>query len=297
MPVALVHTQQRKQLASLAPADAQVKLIEMWLYGKSQTSQKTYRFYITRFLAYVAKPIRSLTLEDLYDFARHLEELGLALSTQKTYLSVVKSLLSFAQKIGLTTVNVGAGMSLGQTADSLNERLLTESEVAKLIWMEPNSRNRAILRLLYGAALRVSELCTLKWKDLTVRGDSGQVTVLGKGNKTRSVLLPKSLWDDLMQLRGDALSDDPVFCSRKGKGKGHLDRKTINKIIAAAAKGAGLDAPISPHWLRHAHATHALERGANIGLVQQTLGHANVATTSRYLHARPSDSSALYLPV
>ncbi|WP_208492352.1 tyrosine-type recombinase/integrase [aff. Roholtiella sp. LEGE 12411] len=297
MPVALVHTQQRKQLASLAPADAQAKLVEMWLYGKSQTSQSTYRFYITKFLAYVAKPLRSVTLEDLYDFAGHLSQLGLAASTQKTYLSVVKSLLSFAMKIGLTTVNVGAAMSLGKTADSLNERLLTESEVAKLIWMEPNPRNRAILRLLYGAALRVSELCTLKWRDLTARGDSGQVTVLGKGSKTRSVLLPKSVWDDLVGLRGDALSDDPVFCSRKGKGKGHLDRKTINKIIATAAKRAGLDAPISPHWLRHAHASHALERGANIGLVQQTLGHANVATTSRYLHARPSDSSSLYLPV
>ncbi|MBE9039041.1 tyrosine-type recombinase/integrase [aff. Roholtiella sp. LEGE 12411] len=269
----------------------------MWLYGKSQTSQSTYRFYITKFLAYVAKPLRSVTLEDLYDFAGHLSQLGLAASTQKTYLSVVKSLLSFAMKIGLTTVNVGAAMSLGKTADSLNERLLTESEVAKLIWMEPNPRNRAILRLLYGAALRVSELCTLKWRDLTARGDSGQVTVLGKGSKTRSVLLPKSVWDDLVGLRGDALSDDPVFCSRKGKGKGHLDRKTINKIIATAAKRAGLDAPISPHWLRHAHASHALERGANIGLVQQTLGHANVATTSRYLHARPSDSSSLYLPV
>jgi integrase/recombinase XerD len=114
MPVALVHTQQRKQLAKLAPADAEAKLVEMWLYGKSQTSQNTYRLYITKFLAYVAKPIGSLTLEDLYDFAGHLSQLGLAGSTQKTYLSVVKSLLSFAHKIGLTPVNVGVGVNIAK---------------------------------------------------------------------------------------------------------------------------------------------------------------------------------------
>jgi integrase/recombinase XerD len=297
MPVALVFNEERKQLKKLAPADAQAKLISMWLYGKSKLSQDAYRLYITKFFAFVAKPIVSITLEDLYDFAGHLDELGLAVNTQKTYLSVVKSLLSFAHKVGLTSVNVGAAMQLGKTADTLNEKLLTESEVSKLIWMEPNPRNRCILLLLYSAGLRVSELCKLKWFDLSARGDSGQVTVMGKGSKTRSVLLPKSVWDELLQLRGNALDSDPVFCSRKGKGKGHLDRKTINKMIAYAAERAGITKKVSPHFLRHSHATHALERGANIGLVQQTLGHSNVSTTSRYLHARPNDSSSMYLPL
>lgn len=82
-PVALVHTEERKQLAKLAPVDAQAKLIEMWLYGKSQRSQEAYRLYITKFLAFVAKPIPKITLEDLYDFAGHLDGLGLAPVTQK----------------------------------------------------------------------------------------------------------------------------------------------------------------------------------------------------------------------
>jgi integrase len=69
------------------------------------------------------------------------------------------------------------------------------------------------------------------------------------------------------------------------------------RAVDAAAKRAGLRAGVSPHWLRHAHATHALERGAPIHLVQATLGHASVVTTGRYLHARPSDSSARYLAV
>jgi integrase/recombinase XerD len=71
----------------------------------------------------------------------------------------------------------------------------------------------------------------------------------------------------------------------------------VRRLVYAAAAAAGLDERPSPHWLRHARATHALERGAAIHLVQATLGHTSVATTGRYLHARPTDSSARYLPV
>ncbi len=85
-----------------------------------------------------------------------------------------------------------------------------------------------------------------------------------------------------------------MFRSRRG---GHLDPAQAWRIVRAAAERAGLDLPVSPHWLRHAHASHALDRGAPIHLVQATLGHASVATTGRYLHARPTDSSSRYLAV
>ena len=71
----------------------------------------------------------------------------------------------------------------------------------------------------------------------------------------------------------------------------------VRRIVKAAAERAGLSVEVSAHWLRHAHASHSLGRGAPIHLVQQTLGHASVATTGRYLHARPTDSSARYLGV
>jgi integrase/recombinase XerD len=67
------------------------------------------------------------------------------------------------------------------------------------------------------------------------------------------------------------------------------------RIVRSAARRVGIEANVSPHWLRHAHASHSLDRGAPIHLVQATLGHASVATTGRYLHARPQDSSARYL--
>jgi len=132
----------------------------------------------------------------------------------------------------------------------------------------------------------------LKWSDLQGRDTAGQITVFGKGGKTRTVLMPQSVWNSLMSLRGDAGNGDPVFRSRKG---GHLDESMVWRIVRKAAKRAGIAKEVSCHWLRHAHASHALDRGAPIHLVQQTLGHSSVATTGRYLHARPTDSSSSYL--
>ena len=87
----------------------------------------------------------------------------------------------------------------------------------------------------------------------------------------------------------DAGANDPVFASRKGGGR--LTERAINAMVKRAAKAAG----ISPHWLRHAHGSHAIERGASLPEVQATLAHSNISTTSGYLHARPDSSSGLKL--
>jgi integrase/recombinase XerD len=145
---------------------------------------------------------------------------------------------------------------------------------------------------LYFAGLRVSEACSLKWRNLHFRGTAGQVSVFGKGGKTRSITLPESLWSELISLRGAAGAESPVFPSRSGRV---LDRGRVRMIVRLAAQRAGITGPVSPHWLRHAHASHALDHGAPLHLVQATLGHSSIATTSGYLHARPGDSSARFL--
>jgi len=123
------------------------------------------------------------------------------------------------------------------------------------------------------------------------------VSVWGKGEKERAVLLTEGTWRELLALRSaDALPDDPVFRSRHGTP---LSPTQAWRVVKAAAGRAGLEkAPdFSPHWLRHAHASHALDRGAPISLVREGLGHASLATTSRYTHARPGDGSGRYLPL
>ena len=106
--------------------------------------------------------------------------------------------------------------------------------------------------------------------------------------------MPLSVWNALLPLRKDAGDNQPVFRSRKG---GHLDESQVWRIVRKAAKRAGIEKKVSCHWLRHAHASHALDRGAPIHLVQATLGHSSISTTGKYLHARPTDSSGSYLPM
>lgn len=106
------------------------------------------------------------------------------------------------------------------------------------------------------------------------------------------MLLRASIWQELIALRAED-PDTPVFRSRQGGG---LDPSQVHRIVKAAAKRAGLPATVSAHWLRHAHVSHALDRGAPVHLVQATVGHASLTTTSRYAHARPNDSSSRYLP-
>jgi integrase/recombinase XerD len=274
-------------------SDAQ--LIELWVHGKSKTTVRYYRSESAKFLIFVAKPLSLVGLADLQGFADALGNQNLQVSSQVRSLSVIKSLLTFGHKIGVLSFNVGAVIDLPKCKDKLSERILSESEVHSMIALETNSRNKLILKLLYGGGLRVSELCGLKWCDLKASGESGQVTVFGKGGKTRVVLLPVGLYRDLMAMRGAACHDAPMFASRKGRG--HLDSSMVLRIVRAAAIAAGIDGNVSPHWLRHCHASHSLDRGAPITLVQSTLGHSNVATTSKYLHARPNDSSACYLAV
>jgi integrase/recombinase XerD len=151
-----------------------------------------------------------------------------------------------------------------------------------------------LLQVLYAAGLRVSELAGLTWSDALTR-DKGQLqlSVTGKGGVTRQVLLPEPVSRALLSLRGDAGANDPLFAS--GKTGARLTERAVLGIVKRTAKRAGIDAPVSPHWLRHAHASHAIDRGATLPEVQATLGHANIATTSGYLHARPESSSGLKL--
>jgi integrase/recombinase XerD len=285
------------QMTGQAETDQQV--IAMWLYGKAQTTQLAYQGELRRFQDVVDKPLMFITLHDVQGYISSLTHL--APSSQARAVNAIKSLFSFAHRIGYLPFNVLVPVQAPKFKNTLAERILSDINVQLILGLETKPRDRLILRLLYGAGLRVSELCSLRWRDLQSRGEGefpGQVTVFGKGSKTRTVVLPSNLWHDLNTLRNGTNLDDPVFSSRKQAG--HLTPTQVRRIVKAAAQRAPMLDPetakqVSPHWLRHAHASHSLDRGAPIHLVQATLGHASVATTGRYLHARPSDSSARYL--
>jgi integrase/recombinase XerD len=281
------------QVGQVVQADNDNPVVAMWLHGRPQTTQRAYAYEVQGMLAAVSKPLRRITLGDLQGYYDTLA--GLSPASQARAVNAVKSLFAFAKKIGYLGFNPGAAILSPKIKKNLAERILPEPQVHRLLALEPHPRNRILLRLLYAAGGRVSEICNLKWRDIQPRDAAGQITIFGKGGKTRTVLLSADTWAELIILQGDTGPDSPVFVSRKGQG--HLHPSQAWRIVRAAAERAGVDLPVSPHWLRHAHASHALDRGCPIHLVQATLGHASVATTGKYLHARPDDSSARYLGV
>jgi len=277
-------------------ASSDQQLLEIWLHGRSVHTQRAYRADIERFQAGAGKWLQQVTMSDLQQFADSLSDLAPA-SRYRT-LSAVKSLLAFGHRIGYLAFDVGRVLRLPAVRSRLAERILPEAELHRMLSLESNPRNRAMLTLLYASGVRVSELCGLCWRDLQSNGDGGQITVFGKGGVTRAIQVPASVWKLLSGLRGaSAGPGDPLFRSRKGKSGGVLRPLAVFLVVRQAARRAGIELAVSPHWFRHAHASHALDRGAPIHLVQATLGHASITTTGRYLHARPNDSSSRFLPL
>ena len=279
-----------------APGDENdAAFIELWLGTKiSAHTRRAYGTDAIMFVRFVNKSLAAVTLADLQAWSERLGQGSLKPASQNRALTSIKSLLSFGQETGYLKFNIGAALKLRPNRDGLAQRIPDESDIAKLIDSAPDGRDRILLKLLYVSGVRVSEVCGLKWSDAVPRQEGGQITVFGKGGKTRTVLLKGNVWQQLLSLKGQAKPADPIFRSRKGGGA--LDPSQVRRIVYAAAERAGLEQKISPHWLRHAHASHALDRSAPIHLVQATLGHASVSTTGRYLHARPTESSSFYLP-
>lgn len=276
-------------------ADSDAHLVSMWIErSESPHTRRNYRHRADSFIGFVGVPLAQIRLGDVQAYLATLANKSPA--TRATATAAIKSLLSFAQEAGHIRFNVGKVVKAPSVKNVLAERIIPEADAVRLLALETKPRNRAILTMLYGGGLRISEACSLCWRDLTPRDDAGQVTVHGKGGKTRVVLLSARTWSALEAVRpADAKPDGAVFESRNGRKA--LTTMQVHRIVKAAAARAGLTPELSAHWLRHCHASHSLDRGAPIHLVKDTIGHASVATTGRYLHARPNDSSAKYLGV
>lgn len=282
------------------------ELVELWLLSKDSTRTRTeYRREHVRFSSLVGVvPLAELNFKHLMTFKEKLNTYKqnngkpLSASTVARAITALKSLLNFAQQVGYTTNNIGEILKAPSVTSHLAERILTENEVAQLFAHAGSLRNNLMLRLLYSTGLRVSELVALQWSDLTFKSSAAVVRVnRGKGNKSRSVIIPEQLGQELLKLRSKAPADAPIFVSRSRSADGtrFLSAVQVNRIIKDSAKRAGLEQKVSAHFFRHSHASHSLERGASLALVAQTLGHSNVATTSAYLHAMPNTSSSTYL--
>src|SRR5207244_11795447 len=162
----------------------------------------------------VHKSLRETTLEDLQAFKNSLVTLKPASRAQ--ILASVKSALTFGVKSGYLQVNVGLLVKLPRVENKLAERIMSEAQVARMLALESHPRNHAILVLLYRAGMRCEEVCSLTWRHLQERDQAGQVSIYGKGDKTRHVLIDVDTWLEVLALRrvGEGL-DAFVFQSRQ----------------------------------------------------------------------------------
>jgi integrase/recombinase XerD len=293
-PQDTIHPQLQPVQVIPKQADTDQDLIGLWLHGKSRHTQRYYKSDVEHFFQFTQKNLKETILKDLQNFSDHIDQHNLTDGSKRRILSSIKSLISYAHRLGYLFFDVSRPLILPTPKDTLAERILSQDEVHRIIYAENHPRNRLILETLFISGIRVSELCSLCWKDMMERSDGGQMTVFGKGSKTRVVLIPEPLWSKLMNFKGSVSDDIVIFRGRQRNTPMHPT--TVLRIVRKATRKAKINKNVSTHWLRHAHASLSAEK-APLHIIQQSLGHASIQTTSRYLHVKPNDCSSKYLEI
>ena len=275
-------------MTATKPPPSIAEILEQWLYGRPKLTQKAYLRDATFGLKFLGDPLlENITLGDLQLYQSHLIEVRhLKPRTVNKKMSALRSLLKFAQEQEFISRNPAVALRSPKVLDDFQERILTPQQVKAIIAAAEPGRDRVLLMFVYTTGCRISEACGLLWKDFSSKPDGAAVArLLGKRDKWRSVHIPMTVWTELATLRGEALDDDSVF---------NIARRQAHDVMKAAAIKAGVP-DASMHWLRHSLASHALDAGAPISVVRDTLGHASIQTTDKYLHSNPDESAGDYL--
>ncbi|MBI2141060.1 tyrosine-type recombinase/integrase [Candidatus Woesearchaeota archaeon] len=244
---------------------------ELKLRGFSERTVKSYLFYNNKFLAFTNKAPEAISEEDIKSYLANL------ISDRKKNAATV-ALVRAALRFYYDGVLKKSIVTL--KTPKIQKKLptvLTKEEVKKLIESAATAKSKLLLMTLYSSGLRVSECTNLKINDVELDQRMGWVRQ-GKGGKDRLFILSDGLVD---ALRGyvNGKNTEHIFTNKSGRP---LSARNIQKIVATAAKRAGISKGVSPHTLRHSFATHLLESGESIRKIQELLGHSNLQTTQIY---------------
>lgn len=236
-------------------------------------------------------PITEITHHDIEDFLARLYDMGIAASSQVRILSGLKSFYRYLSQEKICDSNPTILVSSPSTGRHIPDVLSYEEIVSMMDCIDLSQqfghRNKAIIEILYGCGLRVSEAILLNISDIYVKDEF--IRIIGKGDKERLVPIGrKTLQEVMFYVKGERLHQeikakytDKVFISARGTG---LTRQSVFLLVRSLAEKAGIRKTISPHTLRHSFATHLLEGGADLRAVQQMLGHSSISTTEIYTH-------------
>ncbi len=279
-----------------------------YLEAERYASPYTVRNYTTDLLHFFqflkAKGVDSLKEVDkhiLRDYLSYVMEQGFVKASIARKLSAIRSFYRYLQREEIIPTNPVATAS----SPKLDKRLpsfLTIKEVERLLEAPDSSkpqgqRDRALMELLYASGLRVSELVSLNLEQINL--DSCEIRVRGKGDKERMVLMGKpaarALSDYLSQGRPKLLGKKGSSALLLNPDGGRLSGRRVQTILGKYANIAGIDRRVHPHMLRHTFATHLLDGGADLRVVQELLGHASLSSTQIYTHVTQSQARKVYL--
>jgi len=292
------------------------------VFSGSYKTIESYTRNLCRFITYLdtigAPSLALVSPEVISNYVSHLKKQNLKVSSINTYMATIKSFYGLMLDLGMIQGDPAKifklrlqketdklsktvhGRLTGHTTKTLSmievDRLLEETVVKAGI------RDSVLVLFLYYTGVRAVELTRLCWQDVYETGDDGWFArIEGKGGKEREVYLPYHLVEQLMMLRrrdflvpffapAPGIGHFPIF-SKHGKRHESLSYDAIYKIVKKWGREIAKD-KVSPHWLRHTHATHLFKKGATESQIQRGLGHASMTTTQKYIHARNRDNPA-----
>lgn len=252
--------------------------------GLAKNTLEAYRRDIALFSRSLKQPLDKTVQEDIIDFLAALKSQDYAASSIYRALIAIKVFFRFLKREKVIPSDPTVHLDSPKIWQ-LIPQVLTCAEVDRLLSIPDPSccmgaRDAAVLKVMYASGLRVSEVCGLNIHDI----DEVSVRVKGKGGKERIVPIAEiaiNAVDNYLRFRGEEEAGGALFLSEKGK---RINRLTVWKRVKFYAQKAEITKDISPHTLRHSFATHLLENGADLRIIQEMLGHASIATTDRYTH-------------
>lgn len=253
--------------------------------GLAATSIAAYQHDVELFLNHINKPLSELEEGDLLDYLNSLHNKKLASSTIARAIFACRVFFKFMIREKKAPSRLLLYLESPRVWQKIPE-VLSYAEMEKMLQAPDiqcftGCRDKAILEMLYATGLRVSELCSLNINDV----DDSFLKVRGKGGKERVVPVGrealKALDDYLLRFRDGFGEEKALFITEKGQ---RIERIALWRWVKKYAESAGISKNISPHTFRHSYATHLLEGGADLRVIQELLGHATIASTERYTH-------------
>ena len=280
---------------NLAGVRNDADLLELWLHLiKNDNTRRYYKRAAELFLDFIYRNYNGLTfktvrISHVIAFEQQLEK-QMGNSSARTMMAALRSLFKFAERADFVEKSVAHVMKLTPRAETPVNKVLTEQEVLAIIREAGSERNRVLLEFLYASGARAREAFKLQHEHIQVIDGHAHITLQGKGGKTRVIKLAKGITERLTALRTiDTVPADAVFHTRPDGCLEHpykpMSVEAMRDILLNAARRAGITRPVSPHWLRHSHGTHADRKGKNLVAIQDALGHSDPRTTRRYVQA------------